>query len=160
MKAAPRPRLTQASTLCGGAAEADGPAGYREPAGYGVVAAGGAGGTADGAWGCGSGETAGVSMASSNGSDGIESTTPCVMLRDPRSPQRGHPTYLVRPRQQSEADAAAHRVRRGIRSWGLPPYLTEPAVRPPTMYFCRKRNSATTGSAAITAPAENALQSA
>ena len=39
-------------------------------------------------------------------------------------------------------------------------YFTAPAVRPPTMYFCRKRNSATTGSAAITAPAENALQSA
>lgn len=40
------------------------------------------------------------------------------------------------------------------------PYFTAPAVSPPTMYFCRKRNSATTGSADITAPAENALQSA
>lgn len=35
-----------------------------------------------------------------------------------------------------------------------------PAVSPPTMYFCRKRNSTMTGIAAMTAPAEKADQSA
>src|SRR5690554_4202154 len=41
-----------------------------------------------------------------------------------------------------------------------PSYLTAPAVSPPTMYFCRNRNNAITGAAAMIAPAEKALQSA
>lgn len=39
-------------------------------------------------------------------------------------------------------------------------YFVDPAVSPPTMYFCRNRKRVTTGSDAITAPAANALQSA
>ena len=37
-------------------------------------------------------------------------------------------------------------------------YFTLPAVRPPAMYFCEKRNSTMTGSAASIAPAEKMPQ--
>lgn len=52
----------------------------------------------------------------------------------------------------------------GARVWDMPlpchtaarrgtPYLTAPAVRPLTMYFCSQRKSTITGMAASTAPA-------
>src|SRR5690606_26067683 len=43
-----------------------------------------------------------------------------------------------------------------LRPYPSQPYpFTAPAVRPPTMYFCRNRNRSTTGIAEITAPAAN-----
>ena|GEM_PF-4158122 len=74
--------------------------------------------------------------------------------------QKPHVETEVSP-GNDEADG----VVRVIGSWFQRPrrdarHFTLPAVRPPTMYFCRKRNRIITGIAAITAPAANADQSA
>ena len=64
----------------------------------------------------------------------------CRILR--RDVQRR--TVVVRCETRHGCRAAAH--------------LTAPAVRPPTMYRCRKRKSTMTGTAASTAPAEKRVQ--
>src|SRR5690554_5760233 len=87
-----------------------------------------------------------------------------------RRPRSGllTPTHLDAPRGQQTRSWSRRQACLGKLGWSrqarpasaAPSYLTAPAVSPPTMYFCRKRNSAITGAAAMIAPAENALQSA
>ena len=70
-----------------------------------------------------------------------------------RSPRSRPP----RAREHAKPAAASGRCARLLRGER---YLTAPAVNPPTMYRCRKRKRITTGTAAMTAPAAKALQSA
>ena len=99
-----------------------------------------------------------------------------------RTARRPHPDHrfaaeLVRPLEQAEVRAVVVRRRRsrlsaqrtcggGLGEPGGPPGgaahdghpLTAPDVRPLTIQRCRKRNSATTGTIAISAPAANGPQ--
>ena len=69
---------------------------------------------------------------------------------DVAQPRRGTPDVQLR----------AVVVRAGRAGGARAHPLTEPAVRPPTMYFCRKKkNRTSTGIAASTAPAANTPQS-
>src|SRR5690606_23994161 len=71
--------------------------------------------------------------------------------RDPQ-PNRDDVAEARGPRRYVELGAVVVRLREGAR------HLTEPAVRPPTMYFCKNRKSSTTGTALMTAPAANSPQ--
>ena len=70
-----------------------------------------------------------------------------------RPPTRAMSPGYVAPRRPSGCNAEATGDRRAQ------PFVA-PAVRPPTMYFCRNRNRIITGIAAMTAPALKADQSA
>ncbi len=99
------------------------------------------------------------------GTIGIEN-----QIRVPTTPM--HSTAAIqlittfRPATRVMPSRYDRRCRARDRNAGNDPTMTAdqpfvaPAVSPPTMYRCRNRNRIITGIAAITAPAENADQSA
>src|SRR5690554_6007342 len=103
----------------------------------------------------------GRASASSAGLDELDPLTPSPR---PALPALGTELHVLEAGRLSASARVGRASMGGAESDNLPAapgnYLTAPAVSPPTMYFCRNRNSAITGAAAMIAPAENALQSA